>query len=74
MASQPLPRFLETQATRKDHAQKLERIARDTNSNVTKIRAQHTAADGRTLRGIPAIGRGVAGCIPGQNPEQITWR
>ena len=27
-----------------------------------------TASDSITLRGIPAIGRGVAGCITGTNP------
>ncbi len=29
----------------------------------------HTAADSITLRGIPAIGRGVAGHIPGTRPD-----
>lgn len=29
-------------------------------------------ADTRTLRGIPAIGKGVAGVSPGTRPDQIT--
>ena len=29
------------------------------------------AGDHHTLRGIPAIGRGVAGAIPGTNPSSI---
>jgi len=31
-------------------------------------------ADEARLRGIPAIGRGVAGAIPGTNPEQTALR
>jgi hypothetical protein len=46
----------ETQTTLKPHHQ----------------RQYQPPADTRTLRGIPAIGRGVAGCIPGMNPDQIT--
>ena len=30
-----------------------------------------TAADAKTLRGIPAIGKGVAGVSPGTRPDQI---
>jgi hypothetical protein len=36
-----------------------------------KVRWQLTASDGMTLRGIPAIGRGVAGCITGTNPQNV---
>lgn len=32
---------------------------------------QHTAADSTTLRGIPAIGRGVTGATPDTRPDQI---
>lgn len=35
----------------------------------TTARYTFTASDGATLRGIPAIGRGVAGCIPGSSPH-----
>ena len=38
------------------------------NAKVTWI---HDPSDSRTLRGIPAIGRGVAGCITGTNPANI---
>lgn len=31
-----------------------------------------TAADGITLRGIPAVGRGVTGAITGTRPDAIT--
>ncbi len=34
----------------------------------TKITWMLTASDTLTLRGIPAIGRGVAGCIHGTKP------
>lgn len=33
-----------------------------------------TAGDDRTLRGIPAIGRGVAGVSPGTRPDAICNR
>jgi hypothetical protein len=72
MASAPLPRFLETHATRVEHARKLERIIRESGGDTRQLRkTTHTAADGITLRGIPAIGRGVAGVIPGTNPASI---
>ncbi len=35
----------------------------------SKITWMLTASDTLTLRGIPAIGRGVAGCIHGTNPN-----
>ncbi len=35
----------------------------------TKITWMLTASDTLTLRGIPAIGRGVVGCIRGTNPN-----
>ncbi len=64
-----LPRFLETHQTRREHARKLERVVREAGGDLRDQRpSTHTAADGRSLRGIPAIGRGVAGCIPGTNP------
>jgi hypothetical protein len=71
MASVALPRFLETHASRVDHARKLERVVRESGGNMRELKLAHTAADGRTLRGIPAIGRGVAGCIAGTNPATV---
>ncbi len=64
-----LPRFLETHETRRLHAAKLERVVRESGGDLRDERpSSHTAADGTTLRGIPAIGRGVAGVIPGTKP------
>jgi hypothetical protein len=52
-----------------EQAQQLARIARDT--DVTLERPSHATAAGdtRKLRGIPAIGRCVAGAIPGTSPS-----
>jgi hypothetical protein len=71
MGSVALPRFLETHATRADHARKLEAVVREAGYNMKDMQMQHSAADGRTLRGIPAIGRGVSGCIFGTNPASV---
>lgn len=55
---------------RSDHRRALERIQRDTASTATSAPAGGSpGGDSRKLRGIPAIGRNVAGCIPGTNPE-----
>ncbi len=47
----------------------------DTSSSVSTIPAKITwhvtAGNEHTLRGIPAIGRGVQGAIPGTNPSNI---
>jgi hypothetical protein len=40
----------------------------------TLIGARSAAGDEARLRGIPAIGPGVAGAIPGTNPETIIGR
>lgn len=48
-------------------------IARDTATSDEPIRSARGATAGgdeRKLRGIPAIGRGVAGAIPGTSPHQ----
>jgi hypothetical protein len=78
MPNLPLPRFLETHETRLQHARQLERTVRQAAGNVstasTAARTSHTAADSKTLRGIPAIGRGVAGVIPGMRPDAIADR
>ncbi len=73
MASRALPRFLETFETRREHARKLERVVREAGGDLRDDRpSSHTAADGTSLRGIPAIGRGVAGVIAGTNPGGST--
>ena len=68
--SQPLPRFLETHASRVEHAKKLERVVRESAGDLRNERPKtsHTAVDSISLRGIPAIGRGVAGVIHGTSP------
>ncbi len=74
MATFPLPRFLDTLETRIAHARELERITRQTDTNLTSLHTAHTAADAITLRGIPAVGHGVAGVIHGTQPEASACR
>ncbi len=65
-----LPRFLVDHQQRVEHARKLAKICRETDGNVADEKVRYRApADGRTLRGLPAIGRSVAGAISGTNPE-----
>lgn len=55
---------------RVEHRRDLDRIQRDTASTATTVPLGGSpGGDSRKLRGIPAIGRNVAGCIPGTNPE-----
>lgn len=53
-------------------------LGHDTSITLTHEREHRTyaatAGDERTLRGIPAIGRGVAGVSPGTRPDAITTR
>ena len=56
-----------------ENAKLLERIARETGGDVAaerKVLHAPTPSDSLTLRGIPAIGRSVAGVITGTQPEQ----
>ena len=71
MPAVPLPRFLETHAMRREHAAKLERVVREAGIDIRDKPTAQTAADTVTLRGIPAIGRGVAGVIPGTAPDRV---
>ena len=65
----PLPRFLEDHAARVAHAKKLERVVRESAGDLRNERkTSHTAVDAISLRGIPAIGRGVRGVIDGTAP------
>jgi hypothetical protein len=52
------------------HAKILEQITRETGGNVAEERKRFasTAADSATLRGLPAIGRGVSGAVRGTIP------
>lgn len=60
-----------------DHARAvavmLVRIARETGDVVFErpVRGATPAGDEQRLRGIPALGRGVAGAIAGTRPERI---
>jgi hypothetical protein len=56
------------------NARLMHRIAQDTATADTPIRTAKGATSGgdeRKLRGIPAIGRGVAGAIPGSSPHAV---
>lgn len=53
------------------HAKIMAEIARDTDIDTPiRVISSRPAGDERTLRGIPAIGRSVAGAITGTNPER----
>jgi len=52
------------------NAETLVRIANETNTQPTGAATLSRLGDEKQLRGIPAIGRGVAGCIAGTNPGQ----
>lgn len=59
------------------HLQEAERVAkimaqlaRETDGPM-RVSSPRPAGDERTLRGIPAIGRSVAGAIPGTSPESF---
>lgn len=64
----PLPRFLEDHQSRVEHARMLERVVRESAGDLRETKSSHTAVDSISLRGIPAIGRGVAGVIHGTAP------
>jgi hypothetical protein len=76
----PIPtdgRLLRVVRRAADHARNAKLIAKlapDTEAKFNRPRRQADAADERTLRGIPAIGRGVAGVSPGTRPDAITNR
>ncbi len=69
MASQPLPSFLERHVERRAHVANLGRaLADQPNADLRERKYTHDPSDALTLRGIPAIGRGVAGAIRGTAP------
>lgn len=75
MPSLPLPRFLENHAARVDHARKLETVVREEGVDLrTERMFSHDPADSRSIRGIPAIGRGCSGSIAGTQPESAVCR
>ena len=71
MATQPLPRFLERHREHQSHARARATVPVPDVPEVPAGRHRYAPdpGDTLTLRGIPAIGRGVAGCIRGTNPE-----
>ena len=64
----PLPRFLQEHQHRRDHAQALARTVVDNSLDLRDRVIVCDPSDSLTLRGIPAIGRGVAGVIAGTSP------
>lgn len=56
-------------------ARQLARIAKEVGGSLADEKSDRTygstAGDERTLRGIPAIGRGVSGAIPGSRPDAL---
>lgn len=66
----PAAAFQRIVKERAEQQANIERICQDTaNSNV--VSRATAAGDERKLRGIPAIGRGVAGAIAGTNPHSV---
>lgn len=55
-------------------ARALARAALETGGNLHTERKRFEFANPVDLRGIPAIGRGVSGCIPGTRPDGIADR
>jgi hypothetical protein len=72
--SQPLPRFRRRELEAQDLAKVASIVAEaGPDPSLGRPVAGATAAgDGRRLRGIPAIGRGVSGAIPGSQPGSET--
>jgi hypothetical protein len=52
-------------------AQIIAQLAHETEHTPLRTPSHRPAGDEQTLRGIPAIGRNVAGHIPGTNPASI---
>lgn len=69
--SHPLPRY----TTEPDFHAKLARILIDVGEPAPPTTAYRATAAGdeAKLRGIPAIGRNVAGAIPGTSPHSRRW-
>jgi hypothetical protein len=67
------PRGYINRRTNQANAHLLEQLDRketvSTPTQNTIVRFTYTAADYLTLRGIPAVGEGVSGAIPGTRPD-----
>jgi hypothetical protein len=68
----PLPRFLQAHQHQREHATALTRTIIDNSLDLRDRIIVCDPSDSLTLRGIPAIGRGVAGAIRNTNPEART--
>jgi hypothetical protein len=67
----PLPRFLQEHQHHREHSRALEREVSLQGLNLRDRVIVCDPSDNLTLRGIPAIGRGVAGVIRGTNPSSV---
>lgn len=70
------PRGFMNHRSNQANAEMIEKLCRETGGNIQVERAKqkfyaYTAADHHTLRGIPAIGPGVSGAVPGSKPEAV---
>jgi hypothetical protein len=70
----PLPRFLQEHQHRRDHANALSSSVVDNSLDLRDRIIVCDPSDALTLRGIPAIGRGVAGAIRFSQPEAQACR
>jgi len=73
------PRNFSSYQSNVENAKMLERLAREQGADLRVERVERqmfnmAASDSRTLRGIPAIGRGVMGVIYGTQPEHAVSR
>jgi hypothetical protein len=65
----PLPRFLQEHQHQREHATALASTVVDNSLDLRDRVIVCDPSDSLTLRGIPAVGRGVAGVILGTQPE-----
>lgn len=73
-----MPTFLLTRFTRRDlhveQNQALARVLLEVDAVLEQRRQSKLPGDPLSLRGIPAIGRGVGGAVRGSNPEAEACR
>lgn len=65
-----LARFVRNAQLDAHNAQVLARVTLETSVEERPVTGATAGGDERKLRGIPAIGRGVAGAIPGSSPHR----
>lgn len=71
LGANPLILFLRRQAMNAHTERKIAQIARETSTTLPTSPQSKLPGDTRALRGLPAIGRGVGGTMPGTQPEQV---